>query len=160
VSGLPTDRFLFAGFLPAKSGARRAALAELAPTRATLVLFETGPRLAESLADMADLLGDRAAVVARELTKLHEETRRGSLATLARAYADADPPKGEIVVVVGPPGDAPAWDDAAVDAALAPRLKDLPLKTLAAEIAAASGRPRREVYARALALKASRGEGE
>lgn len=159
VSGLPTDRFLFAGFLPAKSGARRAALAELAETRATLVLFETGPRLAESLADMADVLGDRTAVVARELTKLHEETRRDDLAALARAYALEDPPKGEIVVVVAPPGERAAWDDAAVDAALAPRLADTPLKTLAGEVAEASGRSKREIYARALVLKAARGEG-
>jgi 16S rRNA (cytidine1402-2'-O)-methyltransferase len=160
VSGLPTDRFLFAGFLPAKQAARRTALAELAPTRATLVVFETGPRLAESLADMAAVLGDRAAVVARELTKLHEETRRDSLAALARAYAEQAPPKGEIVIVIGPPGETPAWDDAAVDAALVPRLENTPLKTLAAEIAEAAGRPRREVYARALALKAARGGGE
>jgi 16S rRNA (cytidine1402-2'-O)-methyltransferase len=160
VSGLPTDRFLFAGFLPAKPAARRAALAELAVVPATLVLFETGPRLAESLTDMAEVLGDRPAAVARELTKLHEQTRRGSLSELASAYAGEDEPKGEIVVVVGPPAARAAWDDAAVDAALAARLDREPVKTLAAEVAEASGRPRREVYARALALKDARARGE
>jgi 16S rRNA (cytidine1402-2'-O)-methyltransferase len=155
VSGLPTDRFLFAGFLPPKSAARRATLGELAPTPATLVFFETGPRLAESLGDMADVLGDRPAAVARELTKVHESVRRGALSVLAREHAEEPAPKGEIVVVIGPPPPAAAWDDAALDAALAPRLGE-PLKALAAEIAEAAGRPRREVYARALRLK---GEG-
>lgn len=153
VSGLPTDRFLFAGFLPPKPGARKATLAELAPTPATLVFFETGPRLAESLADMAEVLGDRPATVARELTKLHEEARRGTLAGLARDYAEQAPPKGEIVVVIGPPAPAAAWDEAAVDAALEGRLTSAPIKALAAEVAEASGWSRRDVYARALALK-------
>jgi 16S rRNA (cytidine1402-2'-O)-methyltransferase len=157
VSGLPSDRFLFAGFLPPKQAARRATLAELAPTPATLIFFETGPRLAESLADMAELLGDRPATVARELTKLHEEARRGTLAGLARDYAGEPAPKGEIVVVIGPPAPAAAWDAAAVDAAIVRRLGASPIKELAAEIAEAAGWPRREVYARALALK-ERGE--
>jgi 16S rRNA (cytidine1402-2'-O)-methyltransferase len=152
VSGLPTDRFLFAGFPPPKSAARRTTLAELALVPATLVLFETGPRLAESLADMAAVLGNRPAAVARELTKMHETVRRGPLSELARQYAGEPPPRGEIVVVVGPPQRAAAWDDAAVDAALAPRLGE-PLKTLAAEVAEIAGRPKREVYARALALR-------
>jgi 16S rRNA (cytidine1402-2'-O)-methyltransferase len=152
-AGLPTDRFLFAGFLPAKQAGRRAELAELASVPATLVFYETGPRLAAALADMADVLGDRPAAVARELTKLYEETRRAPLGALARAYAEEGGPKGEIVVVVGPPAPATAWDDDAVDAALAARLDSAPLKTLAAEIAEAAGRPRREIYARGLALK-------
>ncbi|HLJ21587.1 MAG TPA: 16S rRNA (cytidine(1402)-2'-O)-methyltransferase, partial [Stellaceae bacterium] len=103
VSGLPTDRFLFAGFLPAKSAARRRELRELAAVRASLIFYETAPRLAEALADMAAMLGDRPAAVARELTKLHEEVRRGSLSALAEHYRGAGPPKGEIVVIVGPP---------------------------------------------------------
>ena len=103
ISGLPTDRFLFSGFLPQRSGPRREALAELAPVPATLVILEAPHRLAESLADMATVLGPREAVVARELTKLFEETRRGTLESLAAHYADAGPPKGEVVVVVGPP---------------------------------------------------------
>jgi len=103
LSGLPPDRFLFAGFLPPKASARRTALEELKPVRATLLFFETGPRLAGSLADMAMVLGPRPAAVARELTKLHEEVRRDRLDLLAHHYAEAGPPRGEIVVAVGPP---------------------------------------------------------
>ncbi|MGE0725362.1 MAG: 16S rRNA (cytidine(1402)-2'-O)-methyltransferase, partial [Alphaproteobacteria bacterium] len=116
VSGLPTDRFLFAGFPPPKAAARRTMLAGLAAVPATLVLFEGPSRLADSLADMAEMLGDRPAAVARELTKLHEEVRRGSLAALAAHYREAGPPRGEIVVVVGPPAAPAAADDDAVDA--------------------------------------------
>src|SRR5690606_2842331 len=103
VSGLPSDRFLFAGFLPNKQGARKATLAELADVDATLILYESGPRLAESLADMAEMLGARPAAVARELTKMFEETRRDTLDVLAAHYAEAGGPRGEIVVVIGPP---------------------------------------------------------
>lgn len=101
LSGLPSDRFLFAGFLPAKAAARRKIFSELAAVPATLLFFESAQRLSESLADMADVLGDRPAAVAREITKLFEECRRGSLAELAAHYRDAGPPKGEIVVVCG-----------------------------------------------------------
>src|SRR5947199_401172 len=100
LAGLPTDRFLFLGFLPAKAKARTDAIAEVAAMRATLVLFESGPRLAETLAALAEVLGRREVAVARELTKLHEECVTGSLAELAKRYADT-PPKGEIVIVVG-----------------------------------------------------------
>lgn len=149
--GLPSERFLFAGFLPPKSAARRAALAELAAIPATLVFYETGPRLAASLADMAAVLGRREAAVARELTKLFEEVRRGRLDELAGG-AEAAEKRGEHVVVVGPPGP-PEQDPAALDAALEAALARLSLKDAAAEVAASLGVPRKEAYARALALK-------
>src|SRR5690349_4151623 len=116
LSGLPSDRFLFAGFLPAKDGARRTTLQELKSVPATLLLFETGPRLAGSLAACREVLGNRQAAVARELTKLHEEVRRGALGELARHYQEAGPPKGEIVLVIAPPVEAAAEID--IDAAL------------------------------------------
>ncbi|MBS0283650.1 MAG: 16S rRNA (cytidine(1402)-2'-O)-methyltransferase, partial [Proteobacteria bacterium] len=106
LAGLPTDRFLFMGFLPAKQGAKAAAIAEVAAIRATLVFYESGPRLAATLAALAEGLGDREVAVTREITKKFEEAVTGTLSMLAARYADA-PPKGEIVVVVGPPGEAP-----------------------------------------------------
>jgi 16S rRNA (cytidine1402-2'-O)-methyltransferase len=151
VAGLPTDRFLFAGFPPPRSAGRRALFAELAPVRATLVFYEGGPRLAASLADMAAVFGAREAAVARELTKLHETVIRGSLADLA-----ADPrlaaPKGEIVVVVGP-GAEPAASADEADAALAEAVARVGPARGASEVAKALGLSRRELYARALALK-------
>jgi 16S rRNA (cytidine1402-2'-O)-methyltransferase len=152
VSGLPTDRFLFAGFLPPRTAARARALAELAAIPATLIFFESPSRLAASLADMAAAFGARDAVVARELTKAFEETRRAPLPDLARHYADAGPPRGEIVVLVGPPGETPQWDDAALDRALRAALAQGSVKDAAASVATASGLPKRVVYARALAL--------
>jgi 16S rRNA (cytidine1402-2'-O)-methyltransferase len=158
LSGLPSDRFLFAGFLPSKAGARREALQELARVPATLVLFESANRRAESLADMAEVLGPRPAAMARELTKHFEEVRRDSLPALAAHYREAGPPKGEVVVVIGPPDRAAeAVDDAALDAALADALRQMSVRDAAAAVATATGRSRREVYARALAL--SRGGG-
>jgi 16S rRNA (cytidine1402-2'-O)-methyltransferase len=157
LSGLPSDRFLFAGFLPPKSAARRTALQELARVPATLVLFESANRLAEALADMADVLGPRPAAVARELTKFFEEVRRDTLPVLAVHYAGAGAPKGEVVVVIAPPEGEAAADDATLDAALADALGQMSVRDAAAAVATATGRPRREVYARALAL--SRGEG-
>jgi 16S rRNA (cytidine1402-2'-O)-methyltransferase len=153
LSGLPADRFLFAGFLPAKSAARRNELARLAAVPATLLFFETAPRLAASLADMAAVLGPRPAAVARELTKLFEEVRRGDLPLLAQHYAAAGPPKGELVVVVGAAAAAAAPSEAALDAQLATALRDMSLKDAATAVAAATGQTRREVYRRALALK-------
>jgi 16S rRNA (cytidine1402-2'-O)-methyltransferase len=151
-AGLPPDRFLFVGFLPPKAGARRQELARLATIPATLVFFETGPRLAESLADMAAVFGPRPAVVARELTKLFEEFRRADLLGLAASYRD-HPPKGEIVILVGPPDAAvPAGPDA-IDAALRDALSRLSVKDAASEVADMLGVPRRDAYARALALK-------
>jgi 16S rRNA (cytidine1402-2'-O)-methyltransferase len=150
-AGLPTDRFLFAGFLPAKAAARRTALAELAVVRATLVFYESPHRLAAALADMADVLGPRDAAVARELTKMFEETRRDTLAALAAHYATAAEPKGEIVVVVGPPGeDAPREDE--LDAALSEALATMSLRDAVAEVTARTRLPRSKVYARALEL--------
>ncbi len=153
-SGAPTDRFFFAGFAPAKAAARDQFFAELAGVPGALIVFEAAPRLADTLAAAARRLGDRDVAVARELTKRYEETRRGGLSALAEAYRTEGPPRGEIVLVISP-ADAPAqWDDAAVDAALAARLGEASLKDAAAEVAQAAGRPKREVYARALALKA------
>lgn len=152
VSGLPSDRFLFAGFLPNKQGARKATLTELADIDATLILYETGPRLAESLADMAEVLGARQAAVARELTKMFEETRRDTLDALAAHYAQAGGPRGEIVVVVGPPLAKGEVSEEALDAFL---LKALPrgVKEAASEAARDLGVPRKRAYQRALELK-------
>lgn len=156
LSGLPCDRFLFAGFLPSKAGARRSALAELAAVPATLILYEAPHRVAETLADMASVLGPRPAAVARELTKLYEEVRRGSLTELAAAYGVEGPPKGELVVVVGPPAEAePAGADE-VDARLEEALASLSPRDAAAVVAAATGAPRRQVYARAVTLAGKR----
>jgi 16S rRNA (cytidine1402-2'-O)-methyltransferase len=151
VGGLPTDRFFFEGFLPVKPGQRHARIAELAPIPATLVLFESGPRIAASLADLAKGLGARAAAVCRELTKLHEEVRRADLATLARDYAGAEPPRGEIVLVIAPPAE-PTIDASDVDALLHDALGRLSVKEAVSEIAAVTGKPRREIYQRALTL--------
>jgi 16S rRNA (cytidine1402-2'-O)-methyltransferase len=153
LSGLPSDRFLFAGFLDAKSAARRRELAELAGLRATLVFYESAQRLARSLADMAETLGDRPAAVARELTKLHETVARGSLAELATDPALAAP-KGEVVVVIGPPAEEAATAEDA-EAALAEALTRLSPADAAREVAGATGLARRDLYRRALALKAS-----
>jgi 16S rRNA (cytidine1402-2'-O)-methyltransferase len=152
VSGLPSDRFLFAGFLPPKQTARRVALAELAEADATLIFYESGPRLEDSLSDMAEVLGARPAAVARELTKMFEETRRDTLDSLAAHYASAGGPKGEIVVIVGPPLPKGEISDDALDAFL---LKVLPqgVKEAASEAARELGVPRKRAYARALELK-------
>jgi 16S rRNA (cytidine1402-2'-O)-methyltransferase len=153
-AGLPSDRFCFAGFAPPKPAARRRWLGELAAVPATLVLFEAPQRLAESLADMAAVLGPgREAAVARELTKLFEEVRRGSLDDLAAAYAAEEQPKGEIVVLVGPPGDDRA-DAGEVDARLRAALAEgASLKDAVRTVQIATGLPRKQVYGRALALQ-------
>jgi 16S rRNA (cytidine1402-2'-O)-methyltransferase len=153
LSGLPTDRFLFAGFLPAKSGERRRTIAELGRVPATLVFFEAPHRLAESLGDLAELLGPRPSVVARELTKLFEEVRRAPLDQLAASYAAQADVKGEIAIVVGPPGEADVPEADAVDAALREAMQGASIKDAAAEVAARLGLKRREVYARALQLR-------
>ena len=152
LSGLPNDRFLFAGFLSAKDKARSEALAELASLRATLVFYETAPRLLKALAAIEQALPGREVAVARELTKLHEECRRGPPAALREHYA-AHPPKGEIVLLVAPPNDAPA---AAGDAAalLAEALETLKPSQAAAEVARATGLERKALYAMALAMRA------
>lgn len=157
VSGLPSARFFFAGFAPSKAGARADFFHEFATIPATLIFYETGPRLAESLGAMAKVFGDRPACVARELTKLYEETRRGTLCDLAAYYAASDAPRGEIVVVVGGKSqhvievEAPDLDEALEEA-----LSRLSVKDAAAAVALKTGIARREVYSRALALVATR----
>ena len=155
LSGLPTDRFYFGGFLPARTKARRDALARLESLDATLVFFESPRRLAASLADMAEALGPRPAAVARELTKVYEETRRGPLDRLAAHYGDAGAPRGEVVVVVGGSRDGaarPALSEAEIDERLGSLLAAGTVRDAAAALSAETGRPRRELYARALAL--------
>jgi len=152
LAGLPTDRFLFAGFLPSKAQARSSAIAEIATIRATLVLYESGPRLSACLAALAEGLGDRDAAVTREITKRYEEAVTGTLTHLAARYADA-PPKGEIVIVVAPPGEAPPPDPQDADAALVEALTRLPVAKAAGEVAKAFGLDRKTLYARALAMK-------
>jgi 16S rRNA (cytidine1402-2'-O)-methyltransferase len=153
LSGLPTDRFFFGGFLPPKTGERRRAIGEVATIPSTLVFFEAPHRLASSLADLAELLGGRPAAIARELTKLFEEVRRGPLAELARHYAGHPDVKGEIVIVIGPPADEAALSAAEVDAALRTAMAAASVKDAAAEVAARYGLRRRDIYARALELK-------
>jgi 16S rRNA (cytidine1402-2'-O)-methyltransferase len=151
LSGLPPDAFLFAGFLPPRAAARRKALAAWRELPATLIFYEGPSRLAAALADMHDVLGDRPAAIGRELTKRHEEVRRGSLATLAAHYRN-DPPRGEVVMVIGPPepdASAPADIDGQLDAKLA----RLSLRDAVAELAAETGLPRRSLYDRALARR-------
>jgi 16S rRNA (cytidine1402-2'-O)-methyltransferase len=155
IAGLPTDRFMFAGFPPPKQKARREVFEELASVRATLIFYESGPRLAESLADMSAAFGQRQAAITRELTKLHEEARRGLLADLAVAAALGEAPKGEIVVVIGPPdGPAPSSDEA-IDAALREALREMSVSAAADEVSDLLGVQRKRVYTRALALKDS-----
>ena len=150
IAGLPTDRFLFAGFLPPKAKARADAIAELAEVRATLIFYDSGPRLAESLAALASGLGPREAAVVREISKLHEECVTGSLADLAERYSAA-PPKGEIVIVVGPPA-AQETGAEEIDAALRDQLATDSPSRAAAIVAERLGVPRKRVYARALEL--------
>ncbi|MCX7644553.1 MAG: 16S rRNA (cytidine(1402)-2'-O)-methyltransferase [Rhodobacteraceae bacterium] len=152
VAGLPTDRFLFAGFPPAQEVARRRWLADLAAIDATLVVYESPRRVGGLLTAMAHTLGEtREAVVCRELTKRFEETTRGTLAGLATRFAGA-PPKGEIVVVVGPPAAAPPAAPATVEEALRDALGRMSVKDAAETVATALGLPRREVYRAALRL--------
>ena len=153
LSGLPTDRFFFGGFLPAKESERRRAIAAAAAVPATLVFFEAPHRLAASLVDLADLLGPRPAAIARELTKLFEEVRRGPLTELAQHYARHPDVKGEIVLVIGPPGETEAPAAERLDEALRSAMAGASVKDAAAEVAARYGLKRRDVYARALELK-------
>jgi 16S rRNA (cytidine1402-2'-O)-methyltransferase len=153
LAGLPTDRFFFEGFLPPKAAARKARLTELSAIPGTLVFFESPRRLAEMLADAATVLGARAGAVARELTKYYENVRRGALPELAAHYAEAEEARGEIVVVIGPPdASATAAQGDTLDEALRAALAKVSLKEAVAQVAAASGQPRRVVYARALEL--------
>ena len=151
LSGLPTDRFLFLGFLPAKAKARADAIGDIADIRATLVMYETGPRLAGTLTALEAGLGPRDAAVAREITKLYEECVTGPLADLALRFADADaPPKGEIVIVVAPPLEAEPASNTVIDKLLDDALARLSPSRAAAEVAEQLNIPRKRVYARAL----------
>jgi 16S rRNA (cytidine1402-2'-O)-methyltransferase len=152
VAGLPTDRFYFEGFLPTRRSGRRERINALAAVPGTLVFYEAPGRLAETLADLALELGPRPAAVARELTKLHEEVRRGALDKLAAEYSEGEPPRGEIVIVVGATEARPVVSDAALDREIAESLETLSVRDAAAAVAAKHGLPRRQVYARALAL--------
>jgi 16S rRNA (cytidine1402-2'-O)-methyltransferase len=158
-SGLPTDRFLFEGFLPAKSAQRRARAAELARIPASLVLFEGGSRIAATLSDLADIFGEREAAICRELTKLHEEVRRAPLTALAQHYAGDAETRGEFVIVIAPPGEAEAPQADDVDALIRAALLRVSVKDAVGEIVAATGLPRRDVYQRALELAKERGDG-
>jgi len=153
LAGLPTDRFLFVGFLPSKAGARADSIAEIAGIRATLVFYESGPRLAATLAALAEGLGDREAAVTREITKKFEEAVTGTLSSLAARYAEAGAPKGEIVVVVAPPGEPAAATAEDADAALAEALTRLPASKAAGEVAKRLNLDRKALYARALEMK-------
>jgi 16S rRNA (cytidine1402-2'-O)-methyltransferase len=151
LAGLPTDRFLFSGFLPPKDKGRRDALADLASVRATLVFYESGPRLSETLAAIRDVLGEREAAVVREISKLYEESATGSVSELAARY-ESHPPKGEIVILVGPPPEQAAASEEDLDAALKEALKRLSPSRAAAEVATVLNLPRKRAYARALEL--------
>ena len=152
LAGLPTDRFFFLGFLPNKAHARAEAIAEVAAIKATLVLYESGPRLSACLSALAEGLGDREAGVAREITKKFEECVTGTLSTLAARYAEA-PPRGEIVIIVGPPGEAPPATLEDGEAALVEALTRLPASKAAGEVAKKLGLDRKALYARAMELK-------
>ena len=151
VSGLPTDAFFFAGFLPAKDGARKARIAELSTIPATLLFFEAPTRVADTVADLAAELGNREAAIARELTKLYEDVRRARLADLASEFAAA-PPKGEVVIVVGPP-ERGEVSDAAIEASLAPMLESLSIRDASRMVADTLKVPKGRVYDVALGLK-------
>jgi 16S rRNA (cytidine1402-2'-O)-methyltransferase len=152
LAGLPTDRFLFLGFLPAKAKARADSIAEIAAVRATLVVYESGPRLADCLTTLAAVLGDREAGVAREITKKFEECVTGTLSSLAARYADA-PPKGEIVIIIAPPGEAPPAGEDEIEAALVAALRDQSPAQAAKHVSKQFGADRKALYARAMALK-------
>jgi 16S rRNA (cytidine1402-2'-O)-methyltransferase len=153
VAGLPTDRFFFEGFLPPKDGQRRNRIAELSRIPATLIVYESGPRVGRTLQALAEILGARPAAVCRELTKLHEAVRRGDLVAMAQAYQGDAEIRGEFTLVIAPPTDgSEAVDEGEVDALLRRALRRASVKDAVSEVAAATGRPRREVYQRALAL--------
>lgn len=151
LAGLPTDRFLFMGFLPTKAKARADAIAEVASVQATLVLYESGPRLADGLGALREGLGNRDAAVIREISKLHEQTVIGTLDELSARYADA-PPRGEIVVVIGPPPERETASDDELDSALRTALESLSPSRAAADVAASLGVSKKRAYARALLL--------
>jgi 16S rRNA (cytidine1402-2'-O)-methyltransferase len=152
LAGLPTDKFLFAGFLPVRSGERKTALGEWKATRATLVFFESAQRLSESLADMLEVFGVRTAAVTREMTKLHEEVRRGLLSDLVAHYEKTGAPKGEVTLIVSPPHEVQA-DAARIDSALDKALEFMPVRAAVDLVSEMLDAPRKAVYARALEKK-------
>ena len=159
VSGLPTDRFFFEGFLPAKQAARRERAAVLVHIPATLVLFETGPRLAAALEDLSETFGGRMAAICRELTKLHEEVSRGTVSELAKHYAQGGETRGEFVIVIAPPNkDERSASTEDIDALLRQTLRETSLKDAVATVAEATGAPRKDIYRRALQLVKDDGE--
>ncbi|HEY2424976.1 MAG TPA: 16S rRNA (cytidine(1402)-2'-O)-methyltransferase [Pseudolabrys sp.] len=157
VAGLPTDHFFFEGFLPPRQSARQKRIAALANVPATLVLFESGPRIAAALADLAATLGTRAAAICRELTKLHEEVKRSDLVTLAQEYSKGAETRGEFVIVVAPSPDGDETADN-IDDLLRQALTRVSVKDAVGEVALATGRSRREVYQRALVLARETGD--
>ncbi|MFD0985647.1 16S rRNA (cytidine(1402)-2'-O)-methyltransferase [Methyloligella solikamskensis] len=161
VSGLPSDSFFFAGFLPPKSAARKTRLEELVAIPGTLIFYETGARLAAALPDMAEILGDRAAAVAKELTKLHEQVARGTLSSLAEEFAGDEPPKGEFVVMVAPPSqEQREASDAEITAALEDALATESMRDAVQAVTDAFGAKRKRVYRLGLALQQGKGEGD
>lgn len=152
LAGLPTDRFLFVGFLPPKAKAKADQLAEFKVLKATLVFYESGPRLADTLATLGDVLGNRDAAVAREITKAYEECVAGTLRELATRYEES-PPKGEIVIIVGPPGEPEAASGDEIEAALVEAMKSASPAKAAGEVARTLGADRKALYARALELQ-------
>jgi 16S rRNA (cytidine1402-2'-O)-methyltransferase len=155
VAALPTDRFFFEGFLPPKQTARRARLTELSRIEATLVMFESGNRVQDTLADLAGIMGDRDAAICREMTKLHEEIKRGPVSQLALA-ADTLETRGEFVLVIGPPAGTTIMAADQLDELLLNSLRHDSVKDAVAHAVELSGRPRREIYARALELSKQR----
>ena len=158
LAGLPSDRFLFAGFLPAKEKARKDTIADFAAIKASLIFYESGPRLAATLTALLQTLGNREAAVAREISKAYEETVTGTLESLADRYADT-PPKGEIVIIVAPPSEARLAPASDADAMLTEALLRLPAAKAAAEVSKATGLPRAMLYDRAVQMKNSREKG-
>ncbi len=150
-AGLPTDQFLFAGFLPARAAQRRGILQTLTSISTTLVFFESPHRLVACLSDMSNVLGPRQAVIARELTKRYEEFRRGALDKLAAHYEETGNPKGEIVIVIAPPAEIETAPED-IDSLLRQALVSMSVRDAAATVSTAANRPRREVYARALEI--------
>jgi len=151
-SGLPSDAFHFAGFLPPKSAARQAALSKLATIQATLVFFETGPRIGKVLADVVKVLGDRPVVLTRELTKRYEEARHGTATEIFSSVTET-PPRGELVLLIAPPDAETLWSEDQIRAALGEHIADVGVKRASAAVAELSGWPKRDVYALALTLK-------
>ena len=151
-SGLPNDRFLFAGFLPAKSAGRKRELERLKSIPATLIFFETGPRIKACLMDMAEVFGEREVVLTRELTKRYEEARRGRFAEMIKS-ASSDAPRGELVLLIGPPSADDNWDEAQVISALRQIIPDAGVKRGSAQVAEMAGWAKRDVYALAIGLK-------